>query len=351
MGENSLLPSVLNENNLIEKRNVLNEMSPGHMDLQEIRFFSIYLSKINPRNLSTREVDFPLSDFVKIMDIKKVNIANVQGQLAKLLSKVVFIPSGKEEYDGFQLFKKCKVYRDKLSNEWRVKIDAHDEALPLMFDFKERYFKYELWNALNLSSPNQIRMYEILKQYEKIGQKTFKLDELKRLIGVDVKKYKRFNNFREYVIDSAQRALLEHTDIYFEYETIAQVGRKVTAIKFMIHSNKNYKGKLSLCEFINDKCEPQILDEESNELDDRFSMFADMLDNEFSREQIEILYQMAIPLIRRKCKTNEFDITMCNYFRLLYKKLKGASNDVHYPFAYVKKLITIDLEEINNPLV
>lgn len=48
-----------------------------------------------------------------------------------------------------------------------------------MFDFKERYFKYELWNALSLSSPNQIRMYEILKQYEKIGQRIIQLDELK----------------------------------------------------------------------------------------------------------------------------------------------------------------------------
>ena len=44
-------------------------------------------------------------------------------------------------------------------------IDAHDRALPLMFDFKNKYFKYELWNALRLKSPNQVRMYEILKQW------------------------------------------------------------------------------------------------------------------------------------------------------------------------------------------
>ncbi len=338
----------IDENNLIEKRNVLNEMNPGRMDLQEIRFFSIYLSKINPRDLKTRIVDFPLSDFVKIMDIKKVNVSSVQNQLAKLLSKVVFIPRGKEEYDGFQLFKKCKVYKDNITNIWRVKIDAHDDALPLMFDFKERYFKYELWNALSLSSPNQIRMYEILKQYEKIGQRIIQLDELKKLIGVDKKKYKRFNNFREYVIDSAKKALLEHTDIYFEYETMTQIGRKVTAIKFFIHSNKKYKKKLSLDEFIQNKYEPQIIDKncEMDELDDKFSMFTDMFENEFTRQQVEVLYQMAIPFVSRKCSTDEFDISMCNYFRLLYKKLKCT--EIHHPFAYVKKLISIDLDTISN---
>ena len=40
-----------------------------------------------------------------------------------------------------------------------------------MFDFKDRYFKYELWNALRLKAPSQIRMYEILKQYENIGKR------------------------------------------------------------------------------------------------------------------------------------------------------------------------------------
>ena len=31
-----------------------------------------------------------------------------------------------------------------------MEINASDDALPLMFDFKNRYFKYELWNALRL---------------------------------------------------------------------------------------------------------------------------------------------------------------------------------------------------------
>ena len=48
-----------------------------------------------------------------------------------------------------------------------------------MFDFKDRYFKYELWNALRLKSANQIRMYEILKQYETIGKREIKVDKEK----------------------------------------------------------------------------------------------------------------------------------------------------------------------------
>ena len=52
---------------LVEKRNILNEIRKTNMTLKQLRFFSIYLAKINARDLSTRSVRFPLDDFQKIM--------------------------------------------------------------------------------------------------------------------------------------------------------------------------------------------------------------------------------------------------------------------------------------------
>ena len=148
------------ETAIIEKRNVLNEIRANNLSLQELRFFSIYLSKINPRDEKTRIVKFPLADFQKIMGLGRMNIPNFKAAVDGLLTKVVHVPDENGGFEAFQLFKKCKVNKDDFG-EWYVSIDAHDDALPLMFDFKERYFKYELWNALRLKSPNQIRMYEI----------------------------------------------------------------------------------------------------------------------------------------------------------------------------------------------
>ena len=59
---------------LVEKRNILNEIRKTNMTLQQLRFFSIYLAKINARDLSTRIVRFPLSDFQKIMGLGRMNI-------------------------------------------------------------------------------------------------------------------------------------------------------------------------------------------------------------------------------------------------------------------------------------
>ena len=78
-------------NELIEKRNVLNEIRSSSMTLQELRFFSIYLSKINARDKSTRVVRFPLSDFQKIMELGRMNIQHMKQTTDGLLTKVVNI--------------------------------------------------------------------------------------------------------------------------------------------------------------------------------------------------------------------------------------------------------------------
>ena len=241
-------PVVLKANNLVEKRNLLNEMKTNHMTLQEVRFFTIYLSKINAREINSRYVRFPLEDFQSIMELGRLTIPNLQDTTDRLLSKIINIRTEKGGYVGFQLFSKCKVDEDE-NEEWFIEINAHDDALPLMFDFKKEYFTYELWNALKLNSPNQIRMYELLKQYEKTGERTISLKDLKDFIGIKEDQYPRFGDFKIRVLKKAQEALKENTNIYFEYELIKK-GAKVTAIKFLISKNEDYTDQICLEEFI-----------------------------------------------------------------------------------------------------
>ena len=208
--------SDLFETAIVQKRNVLNELRSTNLTLQELRFFSIYLSKINPYDKSTRTVIFKLSDFQKIMDFKRLNIVQLKAATDSLLTKLVHIPLESGGYESFQLFKKCRIDKDS-SGEWYVSIDAHDNALPLMFDFKDKYFKYALWNALRLKSANQIRMYEILKQYESIGKREIKVSDLREMLGIAPNEYPRWNNFKTRILDSCQQALKETTDICFTY--------------------------------------------------------------------------------------------------------------------------------------
>lgn len=235
---------------LVEKRNVLNEIRRNNMTLQELRFLSIYLARINHIDISSRAVRFPLMDFQKIMDLGRLNIEQLKNSTDSLLQKIVHVPTERGGYESFQLFKECTVDPDEETNEWYVEIDAHDKALPLMFEFKDRYFKYELWNVLGLTSKNQFRMYEILKQYENIGEREISIEQLKDWLGIHPDEYSGsngFSHFRVYVLEACQKALKEKTDIYYEFEK-GKGGRggKWLTIVFTIHKNKNYKSPVNL---------------------------------------------------------------------------------------------------------
>jgi len=111
--------------------------------LQELRFFALYLSRINARDPETRKFRIPLWDFVQGMDIQRPDIRNIRPVRDSLLRKLVIIPRYNEKGKlvgerAFQLFKKCDIEKDKF-DEWYIEFDAHDDALPLMFEFKKEY--------------------------------------------------------------------------------------------------------------------------------------------------------------------------------------------------------------------
>lgn len=295
---------------IVEKRNVLNELRNNNMTLQELRFFSIYLSKINPWDTSTRIVRFPLDDFRRIMDLGfDMNITHFKLTVRHILQQIVEVPNEKGTgYTAFQLFKRAKVEKNE-KDEWYVEFDAHDDALPLMFDFRNRYFKYELWNALRLKSPNQIRMYEILKQYENLGKREMEINELRELLGIGKNEYvdrTGWSNFKIRVLDSCQQSLKENTDICYTYERgRTGKGGKWLTIIFHITKNADYKDPLALDEFIqmqpehefpdpSEMLEEEIEDESIDYGGDLADLLGETCFNEFSPEQIRVLQDLVL---------------------------------------------------------
>ena len=346
-------PQVVRAKNIVEKQNLLNEIKSNHMTLQEIRFFTIYLSKINSRDISTRLVRFPLSDFVKILEIGKVNIANIQVVTDRLLCKVINIASEKGGYTGFQLFKECKVAKDE-NDEWYMEIDAHDKSLPLMFEFKKNYFKYELWNALRLNSTNQIRMYEILKQYEKIGERTISVKDLKEYLGIEKEQYTRFGDFNHRVLKPIQQVLLETTDIKYEYELIKK-GAKVISVRFIIKKNTEYIDQLTLREYIEMR-EDEIIEasitEEKTYGNENIEFLAEACEKEFNEKELQVLFDMVSKIIEFGTAEN-VDLDRYDYLRRKYNELEmrcGRKDiePIKDRYGYLRWQIKKDLEDKKN---
>jgi plasmid replication initiation protein len=286
-------------NHLVEKRNVLNEMVwKEKITLQALKFLSLYLARINasdPEN--TRKVRFTAKEFARIMEFKgNFNKDHYIKTVDRLMNHVIHIhyPSG--EIDSFPLFNYSKLRQCKNSGEWYVEMDANDLALPLMFDFKDRYFTYELWNVLQLKSFNHLRMYEILKQYETAGIRRIKLDDLKIFLGIEPDEYPRWTNFQTRILRGCQKALAEKTDIVFDYKPIRNGrGGKVIGVEFRIMRN-TAAIQLTLDEFIGGT--------------DNFQLTFDDLEHErFSTDLAADEPQISKPSQGRKRKNNDKNYT------------------------------------------
>ena len=345
--------SKLGKNHLVQKRNVLNEIRSNNMTLQELRFFSVYLSKINKNKPEeTRVVRFPLADFQSIMELGRIKIDYMKSVTNSLLCKVVNVPNERGGYTGFQLFKECTVSNDD-SGEWYIEIDAHDKALPLMFEFKNRYFTYHLWNALRLRSPNQLRMYEILKQYENIGSRILSIEDLRNLLGIGKDEYPRYNDFKKWVLNACQKALLEHTDIKFTYEPHGKKGKggKIIDLKFTIEKNEGYTDQLTLDMFIKyNKHELENNEDaygDDNDINslykERIEFFMEACHNAFTFDEIESLNNK----LREVLTHNKFsDQIYCyHYLNDRYKEmqLQSKRRKISNCFGYVKSLIGKEL--------
>ncbi|MCL2591972.1 MAG: replication initiation protein [Defluviitaleaceae bacterium] len=341
--------------NWVSKSNVLNEVRNNKMTISQIRLFTIYLSKINPKNIASREVIFKLEEYTKIMQFKQTNTTRLVKTAEDLLGLTVkyFDKTGEYSSDGLtgfvvcQIFKRFKLYKSE-EGEWLVSIDCHDDVVKLMFDLQKYYFKYQLWNALQLTSPNQQRMYELLKQYETIGERTFTVKDLRELLGIKDAEYPRWDNFKVRVLDASQESLKSFTDIKFIWEIAGKRGKggKINAIKFNIERNNDYIRQLTLDDYLLEQLnpaaddEPEEFERPDEEYEKMIEYFRKACNNEFSYNQMVLLNDLlhSIGNVSRDYK-DCFDYLKQKYN---YLNAQGEKTTINDRFRYFKSLIELD---------
>lgn len=122
-----------------------------------------------------------------------------------------------------------------------VEYDEHSGYVSLSFDprlkpyllqLKREFTTYRLKNVMELKSSYSIRMYELLKRWQYMGEVVIRLDDLRMMVGAG-DKYSEYHNFKKRVLNPARQEISEKTDIIFTYEEIREK-RRVVAIRFRI---------------------------------------------------------------------------------------------------------------------
>ena len=320
-----------NSKNWLEKSNFLNTLSDieRDMNLIEFRFFCLYLSKINARDINTRHVEISISEFENTFEIK-FNTTNFCKQIRKIMSRTVEITSNNHK----EILTLYSRFRYKIDNPKVIEISCNDMMLPYLFELKSNYTSYMLKNIIKLNSVSKIRLYEILKQYQKIGNVKIGLDDLQKMMCVKVS---LFNDFKLKRLEPAIKDINEYTDIMVSYEKILSC-RKVVALKFTITKKGIFKdiidvpNKSQNTDALLESIQPPI-----SEVDDKIMTLYYELEKVYSMDELKQLLDICAGI------SSKPDV----YLKNIYYQIKARKKKINNLFSYTLTVINADLK--NSP--
>ncbi len=220
------------ETRVVVKSNYLIEAS-YRLSLQEQRLILLMVSQIKPEDKGFHIYRIAVKDFNRIVGIK----GEGSYQRTKELTKKLLERSMQIIKDNSVLQITWLSSAEYFEGKGYVELSFDPKLQPYLLQLKEFFTRYRLQHVIRLKSSYSIKLYELLKQYENIGKRSFTLDELRNKLGLKEEEYPLYANFKQKILSHVQAELNANTDLSISLWE-RKAGRKVIGIVFLI-SQKN----------------------------------------------------------------------------------------------------------------
>lgn len=345
----------------VKKSNVLNELRDANTSKAEYRLFCVYLAHL-PMNSEDNKVTFKLADYTRIVGLDRPRRDDLEEQAKNIVSKTAKLAINEPgEFEVVPIFRRFKLTHEP--DGWYVTLECNEELAPLIREQKGHFLRYKLYNTIYLKSFNQQRIYELLKQYERVGVRIIDLKDLREYLSIEEHEYPVWYNFSRDVLKVAQKALKEYTDICFEYEPIKR-GRPVVAVKFTITKNEGYIDQLGMDEVL----PPEEIDYDGDDFEidgsiaefeaaaeesedpgieesdpSEENLFAGACPEGFTAEEIEAIRVAAWDKVPFELNAAvPHDIRVYDYIAKKVALMKANKDPVIHPFKWLFKAVTED---------
>ncbi|MFN4254075.1 MAG: replication initiation protein [Saprospiraceae bacterium] len=225
---------------LIKKSNQLIE-ARYKFDVWETRFFLSVLSQIRREDTDLEVYRIWYRDVVRSFGLKSNQSYDLLREAAKrLMQKSFFVnyeKDGVEREVQYHILRKIDYMKEGeeekgIENQEYVDVTVEQEMKPLLLQLQRNFTAYDLRNVRKLGA-YPVRVYELLKQYENLGERTIYIEEMKRMFELTTE-YPRFPNFFQKVIKPAVREINLHTDLTVSDIEYVKEGKRVVALRFVM---------------------------------------------------------------------------------------------------------------------
>lgn len=194
----------------------------------EIDLLLTLLTEIKKDDKDFKDYIFSLKD-LEHKTSKKWQSKQLRETAKGLMSKPLEIEESADRWEIINWFSYFK-YRDG------VITCRFDKGLkPYLLEMKNRFVVSDLRMVLPMRSSYSKRVYLMLKEYAKIGERTMELEGLQDLLRVP-KSLKNYADFKRKVLIKSKEDINKFTDLKVDFKEI-KLGRKVSKIVFIIKKN------------------------------------------------------------------------------------------------------------------
>lgn len=233
---------IKNMNLKVENMVVMNNdliKGKSELSLNEIKLLRLAIMQIVKDDSDFQTYRVKITDLAKTLAISQDNLyRDVQTICEHLLSELVYIGDGnpKHKWRMFQWCSCCS-YENGI-----ITIKLHENLKPYLIGLNELYTQYVLQDILVLKSVYAIRIYELIRQetkYQKIYSSMsanvyLSIETIRKATNTE-KKYTRYSNFQEKIIDKAVNEINDKLGYYITYQPVKE-SRKIVGYNITIKS-------------------------------------------------------------------------------------------------------------------
>lgn len=284
-----------------------------NLTLTELKIIAKLSSMIQKDDDDFKSYKFTAKELLDDLKLNN-NYDDLRDSIKKLLTRLIIIKTEKSVL-ATTFLSSAEYFKDDST----VELSFDKKLKPYLLQLKDNFTMYQFENVVALSSFYAIRIYELCKQYEKIKERKIDVIQLKEILEIK-DKYKKYNDFKKYVLEIAEREINEKTDIHISFEEI-KTSRKVTSIKFLIEKKEKQVKQIETSETKEKKY--------SEEVESLFCMIKKI-------EQVESLKE----IIKKALKSYDYEYIKSN---ILYSN-KNAKTNYN---AYLQQAIENDYAKID----
>lgn len=235
------------------------------LTVQEARVFLSVVAQVEKDDIDFKPYKIDVEKFVEAVGLKR---KDMYSELKKVSDQLTSKKFRKERDDGSFLITNYISSAEYRSGEGFVELTFDPKLKPYLLGLKSHFTQYDIRNILSLRSIFSILLFQQLKQFEKIGERTYNLIDLKYKLNVDDKYQNKYNDFKRKVLEVAEREVKENCDIYFRFEEIKK-GRSVESIKFYIYSQTPPREQIKAIEETQKNETPKVQDIDFEEVQEQ----------------------------------------------------------------------------------